>query len=57
MDPARVGHPVVLLPFSRGRSTRYSGRLHDLSVTIPRFFKDIYINSFTSKSNCDVERV
>ena len=24
------------LPFSRGRSTRYSDRLHDFSVTIPR---------------------
>ena len=27
---------LVLLPFSRGRSTRYSDRLHDFSVTILR---------------------
>ena len=26
------------LPYSRGRSTRYSDRLHDFSVTIPRMF-------------------
>ena len=26
---------VVLLPFSQGRSSRYSDRLHDFSVTIP----------------------
>ena len=26
---------LVPLPFSQGRSTRYSGRLHDFSVTIP----------------------
>ena len=27
---------LVPLPFSRGRPTRYSDRLHDFSVTIPR---------------------
>ena len=32
--------------FSRGRSTRYSDRLHDFSVTIPRCYKDVYVNSF-----------
>ena len=37
---------LVPLPFSRGRSTRYSDRLHDFSVTIPRCYKDIYVNSF-----------
>ena len=37
---------LVSLPFSRGRSTRYSVRLHDFSVTIPRCYKDVYINSF-----------
>ena len=26
---------LVPLPYSRGRSTRYSDRLHDFSVTIP----------------------
>ena len=37
---------LVPLPFSRWRSTRYSDRLHDFSVTIPRCYKDVYINSF-----------
>ena len=36
----------VPLPFSQGRSTRYSDRLHDFFVTIPRYFKDVYVNSF-----------
>ena len=36
---------LVPLPFSRGRSTRYSERLHDFSVTIPRCYKDVYVNS------------
>ena len=37
---------LVLLPYSRGRSTHYSDRLHDFSVTIPRCYKDGYVNSF-----------
>ena len=37
---------LVPLPCSRGRSTRYSERLHDFSVTIPRCYKDVYVNSF-----------
>ena len=37
---------LVPLPFSQGRSTHYSDRLHDFSVTIPRCYKDVYINSF-----------
>ena len=37
---------LVLLPYSRGRSTRYSDRLHDFSVAIPRCYKDVYVNSF-----------
>ena len=37
---------LVPLPYSRGRSTRYSYRLHDFSVTIPRCYKDVYVNSF-----------
>ena len=37
---------LVPLPFCRGRSTRYSDRLHDFSVTIPRCYKDVYANSF-----------
>ena len=30
----------------RGSSTRYSDRLHDFSVIIPRCYKDVYANSF-----------
>ena len=37
---------LVPIPFSRGRSTHYSDRLHDFSVTIPRCYKDVYVNSF-----------
>ena len=37
---------LVLLLFSRGRSTCYFDRLHDFSVTIPRCYKDVYVNSF-----------
>ena len=37
---------LVLLPYSWGRSTHYSDRLHDFSVTIPRCCKDVYVNSF-----------
>ena len=41
---------LVPLPFSRGRSTRYSERLHDFSVTIPRCYKEVYVNSFFSRT-------
>ena len=34
------------LTFSRGRSTRYSDRMHDFSVTFPRCDKGVYVNSF-----------
>ena len=37
---------LIPLPFSRGSSTRYPDRLHDFSVTIPRCYKDVYVNSF-----------
>ena len=37
---------LVSFPYSQGRSTRYSDRLHDFSVTIPRCYKDVYVNSF-----------
>ena len=35
---------LVPLPFSRGRSTHYSDRLH-IFVTIPRCYKDVHVNS------------
>ena len=37
---------LVPLPYSRGRSTCYSARLHSFSITIPRCYKDVYVNSF-----------
>ena len=37
---------LVPLPYCRGKSTRYSHRLHDFSVTIPGCYKDVYVNSF-----------
>ena len=37
---------LVPLPFSRERSNKYSDRLHYFSVTIPRCYKDIYVNTF-----------
>ena len=37
---------LVPLFYSRGRSTCYCDRLHDFSVTIPRCYKDNYVNSF-----------
>ena len=36
---------LIPIAYSRGRSTRYSDRLHNFSVTIPRCYKDLYINS------------
>ena len=41
-EPAQL----VPLPYSRGRSTRYSDRFHVFSVTIPTCYKDFYLNSF-----------
>ena len=37
---------LVPLPYSRGRSTRYSNRLHDFSVTTLRCYNVVYVNSF-----------
>ena len=37
---------LVPIPFSQRRSTRYSDRSHDYSVTIPRCCKDVYVKSF-----------
>ena len=41
---------LVPFPYSRGRSTRYSNRLHNFSVTIPRCYKDVYVDSFFSRT-------
>ena len=36
---------VFLLPYFNGRYTCYSNRLHDFSVTIPGYYKDVYVSS------------
>ena len=41
---------LVPFPYSQGRSTRYSDRLHEFSVTIPRCYKDGFANSFFSRT-------
>ena len=46
---------LVPLPFSPGKSTRYSERLHDFSVTIPRCYKDVYVKiSFLAELNSGI---
>ena len=42
---SELAEPVPLF-YSRWRSTRYSDRLHDLSVFIPKCYKDTDVNSF-----------
>ena len=37
---------LVPLPYAIRRSTGYSDRLDDVSVTIPRCYKHVYVNSF-----------
>ena len=37
---------VVPFPYSQGKSTLYSDRLHDFLVTIRRCFKGVYVNTF-----------
>ena len=37
---------LFLLPYLNGRSTRYSSRWHDFSVTILGCFSDVFISSF-----------
>ena len=37
---------LVPLPYSQGRSTRYSDRLYVFSLTNYRCYKDVYVNSF-----------
>ena len=42
------GQAVILghLPYSLGMSIRYYDRLPDFSVSIPRCYKGVYVNSF-----------
>ena len=42
----------VPIRHSRGMSTRFSNRLHDSSVIIPRYYEDVDVNSFTKQIIC-----
>ena len=37
---------LVPFPYHREGPSCYSDRLHDFSVTIPKCYKDVYVNSF-----------
>ena len=37
---------LVSFSYAWGRTTRYPDRLRNFSVTIPRWYKDVYVNSF-----------
>ena len=37
---------LVPRPYSTGKSICCSDRLHNFSVTIPSYYKDVYVNSF-----------
>ena len=41
---------VVPFPYSHGRSTRYSDRLHDFSVTILKYYKGLHFSCFFSRT-------
>ena len=42
---------LVPLPYSQGIiSTRYSDKLHDFSVTIPRSYKDVYVSNLCHRT-------
>ena len=48
---------LVPLPYSRGRTTRYSGRVHVFSVTIPRWYNDTYVISFFPRTGFSAYRI
>ena len=39
-----------LVPFPYSRCTRYSERLHDFFVSIPRCYEDVYVNDFCPRT-------
>ena len=41
---------LVPFPYFRGRSTRSCNRIHDLSVTIPRCSKGVYVNNLVPRT-------
>ena len=41
---------LVPIRYSQGRYTRYSDRLHDFSVAIPRCYNDVYVKKKFSRT-------
>ena len=41
---------LVPFSYSRGRSTRYPDIMHDFSVIIPRYYKNVYVSSFIPRT-------
>ena len=41
---------LISLPYSCGKSIHYPNMFDDFSVTIPRCYKDVYVNSFFSST-------
>ena len=39
---------MIPLPYSHGRSTCYSDRLHDFPITNPACYKDVYVPFFVA---------
>ena len=44
----RCSSELAKRPFSSGRYSRYYDRVHDSSFTVPRCYKDTYVNSSLS---------
>ena len=40
---SKCSSELVLLPYSHGRSAHCFNRVHNVSVTIPRCYKDVYV--------------
>ena len=41
---------MVLIPHARSQATRHSNKLHDFVVTVPRYSKEVYANSFLPRT-------
>ena len=42
---------LVPFPYSQRNSPHYSDRMHDISVTIPRCYKDVQVKSFLPRTD------
>ena len=48
---------LVPLSYSPGRSTHHSDKLHDFSVTTPRYYKDVYVNSSFPRNSLEFSEI